>query len=64
MKASREAKGWSQAHLAAVLGTDQTTVSKYETNKLDPIARARQIAEALEVPFASLVAECGGGAAA
>ena len=63
MRASRRARGMSQAELAAVLRTDQTTVSKYETDQIDPVARARQIADALGVRFSDLVPECGGEAA-
>lgn len=36
LKESRQAKGWTQAELAARLSTTQSTIGKYEREELQP----------------------------
>jgi transcriptional regulator with XRE-family HTH domain len=60
VRAERARRGWSQAHLAALLGTKQTVVSQIEADRRklgvdDLIA----LCAALQVPLQRLLAGAG-----
>jgi transcriptional regulator with XRE-family HTH domain len=56
MRSRREALGWSQEKVGVLIGLDESSsrarISRYELGVHEPpIATARQIAEALQVPL-------------
>ncbi|MBE3589967.1 MAG: helix-turn-helix transcriptional regulator [Firmicutes bacterium] len=58
IRAAREAKGWSQARLARAIGTDDSTISRYESdNRAVSLRRLSLIAKALGVAVHDLLGD-------
>jgi transcriptional regulator with XRE-family HTH domain len=56
LKQCREAKGWSQARLAAEVGVTREYIARLETGKHDPpLSRVEQLANVLKVPLMKLL---------
>lgn len=52
LKFIREQKGISQQELADKIGTDRSTISRWENNEMDAtVEKALQVAKALNVPY-------------
>lgn len=52
---ARKAKGWKQKHLAAALGVEPVTISRWETGANGPpLARLGEIAAVLDVTASDL----------
>jgi XRE family transcriptional regulator, regulator of sulfur utilization len=59
VRIQREARGWSQEHLAGRAELNRTYMGEIERAKAMPsLATAAKLALALELPLSALIAEC------
>lgn len=51
IKRAREARGWTQAQLAAQIGVDRKTVDNWENNRTVPLNRLGRLSAVLGIDF-------------